>query len=95
VQVTKTVLLDIVNLLSKKWKLFENGGSCLVITRGKGKNGKVEYRTVATPETFEHEGLPYPSESIAEAAASQEERSADYAATQTEDGPKDKSESLS
>lgn len=80
VQVTKTVLMDIVNLLSKKWQLFEDGGSCIVVTRGKGKGGKVEYRTVATPETFEHGSLPYPSESIEDAAAAQETNSLEYAA---------------
>lgn len=80
VKVTKTIMADIVNLLQKGWDIFGANGSCITITKGKGSNGQVQYKTVAIPETFDASALTFPEESIEEAARGQEQSSAEYAA---------------
>lgn len=89
IKVTKSILMEIANLIAKRWKLFEDDGSLIVITKGK-KSGKVAYNVVAIPETYTsylQDGnaervvpalntLPMPEISIEEAAADQEESSA-------------------
>jgi hypothetical protein len=81
IKVTKTILLEIVNLLTKRWKLFDDEGSLIVITKGK-KQGKASYSVAAIPETFNSAGLPFPDQSIEDAAADQERQSADLDVTQ-------------
>jgi hypothetical protein len=85
VKVTKTILLELINLLQKRWKLFDDEGSLVVITKGK-KAGKTAYSVAAIPETFNSAGLPHPEESIDQAARDQEDRSAEYDASKGEDG---------
>jgi hypothetical protein len=80
IKVTKTVLIEIANLMQNKWKPFTPLGvadprDCLVVvTRGK-KSGKVAYSVTAVPEVFElAEGkeLSWPEIDIEEAATEQE-----------------------
>lgn len=74
VKVTKSIMLEIVNLMQKKWKLFEVSGPVITITKGK-KSGKVAYNVAAIPETFDAAGLTFPEQSIEDAALGQEEKS--------------------
>ena len=76
VKVTKSIMLEIVNLLQKRWQLLDTAGPVIVVTKGK-KNGKVAYSVAALPDTFDAYGLPYPEQSIEEAAEEQEARSAE------------------
>lgn len=76
IKVTKTVLLQIVNLLSKRWDLFGADASLIVITKGK-KGGKVSYSVAAIPEKFDRSNAQYPDQSIEEAANDQELRDAE------------------
>lgn len=74
IKVTKSILLEIVNLLQKKWKLLDDNGPVIVITKGK-KSGKISYTVAAVPDSFDAAGLEFPEQSITEAAAAQEAQS--------------------
>lgn len=89
VKVTKTIMLEIVNLLQKKWKLFDVSGPVITVTKGK-KSGKVAYNVAAIPDTFDATGLPFPEQSIEDAAQEQEDSSAELDAN----GGKAEGESL-
>lgn len=77
VQVTKTVLLDIINLLKKGWGLFEKEGVQVIITKGK-TGGQVKYQTTVSVEEFDINGLEHPEESIDEAAQQAAKSSRDF-----------------
>lgn len=75
----KSVMSEVMNLLQKKWKLFETEGPQIVVTKFK-KNGKVGYSATAIPDVFSVEGMAYPTQTIDEAAVEQEELSNKMAA---------------
>lgn len=84
IKVTKTILIEIANLMTNKWKPFtaigtEDPRNCLVvITKGKKAN-KVFYSVTAIPEVYEQPAgvdLSWPDISIEQAALDQEESSA-------------------
>lgn len=83
IKVTKTIMVEIVNLLQKKWDLFGHEGNragVIVITKGK-KNGKPSYNVTVLPDSIDATNLPHPEQSIEEAAAEQEASSAELDAT--------------
>src|SRR5690349_6431553 len=59
IKVTKTILQEIVNLISKRWDLFAVEGPCIVINKGK-KADKVSYSVAPIMDTHSPAGLPYP-----------------------------------
>ena len=87
VKVTKTIMLEIVNLMQKKWKLFDAAGPVITITKGKKAN-KVAYNVAAIPDTFDTAGLASPDQAIEEAAADQEDKSAELDQSAAEGGEK-------
>ena len=76
IKVPKTVILDIINHLSKKWQLFATRGPVFEI--GRIKNGKkTDYRCGIDPDEdtfFSLEGRTWPETSIEESALDQENR---------------------
>lgn len=77
VKVTKTILIEIVNLLTKKWDLFGDPGDLIVILKGK-KSGKTSYSVTALKENFSHPvDLQWPDVEIETAAQQEEEKSAE------------------
>lgn len=87
VKVTKTVMQDILNLLTKGWKLFAANGPMVTITKGK-KGPKVVYQVAAIPLEFDATGKPFPSKTIVEAAKDQETRSAEMDSKPADEGEK-------
>jgi len=91
IKLTKTIVLELVNLISKKWKLFADEGPLVVVTKGKGKNGKVEYKTIAVPETYALIGDEiWPDISIEDAALQQEAAAAELFSKSDEPEPAEK-----
>ena len=95
VKISKKPMADIVEALSKGWKLFDNDGPLINIRKGKGASGIVKYKTGALPTNFNIEdikgdgtkiGVIWPDEDIADAARGQEESSAEYAAKEAVKG---------
>lgn len=87
VKITRSIMTEIVNLLQKRWKLFDIAGPLIVITKSK-KNGKTTYQIAAIPETFDSANATDPEQTIEEAAFEQEEMSKTFDADKKVEGEK-------